>query len=194
MLDKETKSWLQSVFKKEDLTIQEIHSLGNELLQTHETISPELFYELGRIHPDAGCELLKMITSSQEDLTVRAGLVAGLVKKAYELAFLYAGERSQGGRLIKDWSLVQMMLAEVFLKVELHEQLVRSGLSPALALGILQESDSLVSQCMQVMGGAGYTEDYLVEKLFRHIHKLKNSPSPFAQVVMQFYKREVLHL
>ncbi len=199
MMDKETKNWLQTVFKKEELSKTEINSLAQELLQTHESLSVELYYELAKCNADAALHVLTMASqmkaqNEKQHLSERAAVAAGLLKKAYDLAFLYAGERSQGGKLIVDWSLVQKMLAEIYLKVELHEKLIRSDLSPAIALAILQECDGLVSQCMQVMGGAGYTEDYIVEKLFRQIHQLKNSPVPFAQAVMQFYKREVLHL
>lgn len=187
MLDRETKAWLQSVFSKEQLAAEVVDKYCAEILNSSEGKPAHgLFFELAIVNADAAMVLLGRCQSS---LVYRGEIAAGLLQKAYELSVSYASERIQGGKLIKDWSLVEQMLAEIFLQVHTNEKLVQAGLTEATAMAILKNSDHTVSLCLQVMGGAGYTEDYIVEKFFRHIHYLKNHPVPFARGLMDFYAK-----
>lgn len=187
MLDKETKAWLNSVFSRDQISTEEVEKHCAEILSSTEgNPSSALFYELAIVHADAAMTLLE---HSKGDLIFRGAVAAGFLKKSFDLAVSYANERSQGGKLIKDWTLVQQMLAEIYLQVKINEKLIHSRLSEAEALGILKNSDQMVSLCLQVMGGAGYTEDYIVEKFFRHIHFLKNHPVPFAKNLVHFYAK-----
>lgn len=129
----------------------------------------------------------------KEELKSSAVIVAGIKNKSYQLAFNYANERIQGGRLIKDWSLVQNLLGELFLSMKLDEVLVNK-ITIESALSILKTCDQFVSHNMQVFGGAGYTEDYIVERLYRECNFLKNWPKPFKLELINHYQQEVLHL
>lgn len=126
-------------------------------------------------------------------LMMRAAIVAGLMKKSYDLSYTFTFERSQGGRLIKDWSLIQQSLADLYLQIKVNEKLIHH-LTIETALAVLKVSDKFESQCMQIMGGAGYTADFLVEKHFREIHFLKNWPGSFSESLHRYYKEQVMTL
>lgn len=128
-----------------------------------------------------------------EVMILKAALVAGEMKRSYDLAYNFSFERIQGGRQIKDWSLIQQLLATLYLQAKNNEAII-SSLSLECALNILRTSDQFENQCMQVMGGAGYTEDFLLEKYFREVHFLKNWPDSFAQKMIEFYRNKVLSL
>jgi hypothetical protein len=136
---------------------------------------------------------IRFVSVENKLLMMKAALVAGLMKKSYELSYTFTYERSQGGRLIKDWSLIQQMLSEIYLQVKVNERLM-NHLTIETALAILKSSDRFESQCMQIMGGAGYTEDYILEKHFREIHFLKNWPDGFVGTLQRFYTEQVMSL
>ncbi|MGZ3806651.1 MAG: acyl-CoA dehydrogenase family protein [Bacteriovorax sp.] len=126
----------------------------------------------------------------KDELLFCAALVAGVKSKSYQLATSYANERIQGGRLIKDWSLIQGLLCELYLSIKQDEILVRH-MTIESALSILKSCDQFASQNMQVLGGAGYTEDYVVERLFRECQFLKNWPKALKLQLLNHYTQEV---
>ena len=116
-----------------------------------------------------------------------AAIIAGAKFKSYQLARAYAEKRIQGGRAIKDWSSVQNLLSELHLSIKVDEVLVKN-LNTDTAYALLKTADEFVSQNMQVLGGAGYTEDYGVERLYRECIFLKNWPRPFKQELIHHYQ------
>lgn len=141
---------------------------------------PQFSYDEDELH-----KLLK------EELPSCSVIVAGIKNKSYQLAYTYTNERVQGGRLIKDWSLVQTLLSEIFLNVKEDEILIKNN-SIESAFSILKNADQFASLNLQIFGGAGYTEDYIVERLFRECQFLKNWPRPFKLSLLNHYQQEVL--
>ncbi|MCE7884141.1 MAG: acyl-CoA dehydrogenase [Actinobacteria bacterium ATB1] len=114
--------------------------------------------------------------------TTRApvGAIAlGIARAAYEKALEYAEARVQGGKPIVGHQAVQLMLADMAIRVEAARGLVfRAGESiaagrPALKLSSMAKtfaSDAAVANAtdaIQVLGGYGYMREYGVEKLLR---------------------------
>lgn len=114
--------------------------------------------------------------------TTRApvGAIAlGIARAAYEKALEYAEARVQGGKPIVGHQAVQLMLADMAIRVEAARSLVlRAGESiaagrPDLKLSSMAKtfaSDAAVANAtdaIQVLGGYGYMREYGVEKLLR---------------------------
>ena len=108
-----------------------------------------------------------------------AGLSLGLAEGALEVALKYANERSQFGRKIFDFQQVQFKLAEIATDVEagklltyraawLKDQGRPFSKEAAMAKLFCSElSMRATMQAVQIMGGAGYTTEYPVERMMR---------------------------
>ena len=129
----------------------------------------------------------------RDEVVSIAAIVAGAKFNSYQLAAGYSAKRVQGGRVIQDWTSIQALLSKLFLSIKADEVLVKN-LSVPNALFILQDADHFVSQNMQVLGGAGYTEDYIVERLYRECIFLKNWPLPFKYQLINHFQTQVLNL
>ena len=103
----------------------------------------------------------------------------GIARAAYEKALEYAEARVQGGRPIVGHQAMQMMLADMAIRVEAARglvlnaaQAIASG-APSLKLSSMAKTfagDAAVANAtdaIQVMGGHGYMHEYGVEKLLR---------------------------
>lgn len=114
----------------------------------------------------------------KNDVISLAAIIAGAKYKSHLIATNYSKERIQGGKIINQWSSVATIISELTLSVKKDEALI-NHLSIDSALSLMSDADQFVSQNMQVMGGAGYMEDYVVERLYRECIFLKNWPLPF---------------
>ncbi len=111
-----------------------------------------------------------------------AAMACGVMKGSLQEALHYSRNRSQGGRKIKDWSEVQMLLANMAIQVEVADLLVTGACralekkdvdgtrkAQAAALHILSAAPQVVTDGIQVLGGVGYMKDFGQEKRFRDI-------------------------
>ncbi|HWF48876.1 MAG TPA: acyl-CoA dehydrogenase [Bryobacteraceae bacterium] len=103
----------------------------------------------------------------------------GLAEGALDHALRYAGERRQFGKPIGEFQGVQFELAEMATRVEAARLLVynaarlrdaglpfirEAAIAKYFAATIAEE---VASKAVEIFGGAGFTKDYPVEKLFR---------------------------
>jgi isovaleryl-CoA dehydrogenase len=110
----------------------------------------------------------------------------GMAERALDLAVDYAKTRRQFGRRIGDFQLVQGMLAEMYATIEAMRALCYRTLAAANSLerggggrgeihkltaaAIMFAADGcsrVVSQAVQVFGGAGYMRETEINRLFR---------------------------
>jgi alkylation response protein AidB-like acyl-CoA dehydrogenase len=108
-----------------------------------------------------------------------AALSLGLAEGAQETALRYANQREQFGRKIWDFQAVQFGLADVATDIEAgrhltyHAAWLRDrgesyGKQAAMAKLFCSELAMRATQkAIQVLGGAGYTTDYPVERMMR---------------------------
>ena len=101
-------------------------------------------------------------------------IALGNARGALRGARAYAEERYQGGRLIEGHPAIQMLLGESAVRIAA----VTGCLTAAARAGTLWEAlaakltatvecAKAVSDCLQVLGGYGYMEDYRLEKRLR---------------------------
>jgi alkylation response protein AidB-like acyl-CoA dehydrogenase len=104
----------------------------------------------------------------------------GIAQGALDVAARYATERSQFGSHIADFQGVQFMLADMATRLEAARLLVYRACSlldagspdvaSAAAMAKLFASDAamqITTDAVQVLGGAGYTRDFPVERMMR---------------------------
>lgn len=108
-----------------------------------------------------------------------AAIALGVARAAYERALEYAEARVQGGRPIVGHQAMQLMLADMAIRVEAARGLVMQAAeaaaagAPSLRLASMAKtfaSDAAMANAtdaIQVMGGHGYMREYGVEKLLR---------------------------
>jgi alkylation response protein AidB-like acyl-CoA dehydrogenase len=124
-----------------------------------------------------GWELNRLIMSVTR--TPVATIALGIARAAYERALDYAAERVQGGQPIVGHEAMQLMLADMLIRVEAARGLVWKAAAataagkPSLKLASIAKtfaSDAAVANAtdaIQVLGGNGYMHEYGVEKLLR---------------------------
>ena len=124
-----------------------------------------------------GWELNRTIMSVTR--TPVATIALGIARAAYDRAIDYAAERVQGGKPIVRHQAIQLLLADMSIRVEAARGLVwKSAASaaagkPSLKLASMAKtfaSDAAVANAtdaIQVLGGNGYMHEYGVEKLLR---------------------------
>jgi acyl-CoA dehydrogenase len=121
---------------------------------------------------------LAMETFNQTRPDIGAG-ATGLMRRALDECVAYAKERKTFGQPIAQHQLVQAMLAEMAIRIEATQLLVRKAawglqknirnpLTSACAKAFGGDSAMATAiDAVQIFGGNGYVKDYPVEKLMR---------------------------
>ena len=111
-------------------------------------------------------------------VTVGAGCV-GIMQGCFEAAVQYAKERSQFGRPIASFQLVQAMLADMAVELDAARLLVWRAadlidrgepFGPEAAMAKYFASEAAVrstNRALQILGGYGYIDEYPVQKYMR---------------------------
>ncbi len=106
-------------------------------------------------------------------------LALGIAKGAYEASVKYAQERHQFGKPISSFQAISFKLADMAVKIEAAEMLLRKAADlknadkpctkiAAMAKYYASEISVQVStDAVQIFGGYGYTKDFPVEKYYR---------------------------
>ena len=125
----------------------------------------------------AGWGLNRMIMAVSRPMV--GAIALGIARSAYDKALEYAEVRVQGGRPIVEHQAMQLLLADMAIRVETARGLVwraaraSAAGSPDLKIASMAKtyaSDAAVANAtdaIQVLGGNGYMHEYGVEKLLR---------------------------
>jgi alkylation response protein AidB-like acyl-CoA dehydrogenase len=112
----------------------------------------------------------------------RIGIAAqavGIARAAFDAARLYANERIQFGKALKDHQTIANMLADMATRLNAarllvhHAARLRSAGKPCLSeasqakLFASELAEEVCSNAIQIHGGYGYLEDYAVERHYR---------------------------
>ena len=108
-----------------------------------------------------------------------ASQAVGIGRACLEASIKYAGEREQFGRPIANFQAIQWKLADMSTRLEASRLLVHraawlrdrgepcSQQAAQAKLFASQTCNYCADECLQIHGGAGYTDDFHVERLFR---------------------------
>lgn len=121
---------------------------------------------------------IAMETLNEGRIGIGAQMV-GIAQAAFDLSVAHVQERKQFGQALKDFQGIQFQLAEMRTELETARLLVynaarlkcagRPFLTEA-AMAKLHASnvaESLASKAIDLLGGVGFTREYLAEKLYR---------------------------
>ncbi|HEX6479401.1 MAG TPA: acyl-CoA dehydrogenase family protein [Ktedonobacteraceae bacterium] len=124
----------------------------------------------------------KIALSSLDGGRINIGAIAtGVAQAAFETATKYAHEREQFGQRISTFQAIQLMLADMAMKIEAARLLVYEAaykldegqsagmycsMAKCFATDIAME---VTTNAVQVLGGAGYVRDYPVERYMRDV-------------------------
>ena len=154
-------------------------------LGIHASPTREIYFENCRIpgdriigEPGTGFATA-MATLDHTRITIGAQAV-GIAQAALEVATHYARQREQFGKAIASFQGIQFMLADMAMKLEAARQLVYvaaaksercdadltffGAAAKCFASDVAME---VTTDAVQVLGGAGYTEDWPVERYMR---------------------------
>lgn len=108
-----------------------------------------------------------------------AGMAVGIAEKAFELAVDYSKQREQFNRRLADMQSVQNMIADSAMEIEAARLLLhKAAMMFDQGLPIIKEAsyaklfasetaNRVTNRAIQIHGGRGMTQWYLVEKLWR---------------------------
>jgi acyl-CoA dehydrogenase len=127
-----------------------------------------------------GAGFLQLMQFFDETRTAVAAQGVGIAKGAAERALEYAQEREQFGQPISDFQAIQHKLADMYTRTEAARQLTyKSAWSVdeaddqlTMLASMAKEFASRVAvdvadEALQIHGGAGYVDDFDVERLYR---------------------------
>ncbi|HEX9383349.1 MAG TPA: acyl-CoA dehydrogenase family protein [Gemmatimonadaceae bacterium] len=112
----------------------------------------------------------------------RLGIAAqaiGIARSALEHSVVYAGERKQFGKAIKEFEAIQFKLADMAMRVAGSRALLHAAAAAKdrgqnirqfSSMAKLMASETamwVTTQAVQIFGGYGYVKDYPVERLMR---------------------------
>ena len=108
-----------------------------------------------------------------------AAVAVGVAQAALDLSVSYAKERKQFGRTIASFQGVEFMLADMATQIEAARALYLAAArlrdagkpyGPQASMAKLFATDAamkVTTDCIQILGGAGYVEDFAAERYFR---------------------------
>jgi alkylation response protein AidB-like acyl-CoA dehydrogenase len=119
--------------------------------------------------------------SASDAMHVAAAAISiGTMKGAYREAYEYSHNRFQGGREIFNWSEIQMILANMAIKIKIAEMAIAQAChavdnclsqweqcSCATAIHVQEMACDVTTDGIQVLGGTGYMEDFGQAKRYR---------------------------
>ncbi|MCX5849287.1 MAG: acyl-CoA/acyl-ACP dehydrogenase [Deltaproteobacteria bacterium] len=129
----------------------------------------------------------KYFNSAADRMSVAsAAMAAGVVRSSFNVALDYSKQRTQGGREIKNWSVVRMMLSSMAVNLQCADLAISSACSMvdeqesgwqlasrAVDLFVTEMACDVTSVGIQVLGGNGYMHDYTQEKGFRDARQIQ---------------------
>lgn len=148
----------------------------------------ELFFEglrvpvANRIGPE-GRGFLGAMASLDQNRPMVAANAVGLAKGAFQVALDYARERQAFGKAIGEFQVIQHMLADMKIQIEAASALLYecttlidegsddhnriAGLASMAKTFATDMCMQVTTDAVQILGGAGYTRDYPVERMMR---------------------------
>ncbi len=151
-----------------------------------------------------GAGFLQMMQFFDDTRTMVAAQAVGIAKGATDRAIEYAKEREQFGRPISEFQAIQHKLAEMAMKTEAARQLTYksawavdqrdqqltalASMAKAFASRVAVE---VADDAVQVHGGAGYVNDFDVERFYRDA-KITEIYEGTTQIQKNIIARELL--
>jgi alkylation response protein AidB-like acyl-CoA dehydrogenase len=156
------------------------HKMGMRGSPTGELVLDDCIVPAENLIGDEGAAFGYAMGALDESRPIVGAQALGLAQGALELSVQYVQERQQFGHPIADFQGLQFMLADMAVQVDAARALVyracsllddgRAGTGRASSTAKLFASDTamrVTTDCVQLLGGAGYTRDFPAERFMR---------------------------
>lgn len=114
-----------------------------------------------------------------------------LMRTAFQILLDHSLQRKQGGRTIIDWSEHRKVVTHLQLQIENYEFLLKSSITTKeqIRLSILLNENfiSLISQCLQMMGGKGYLYSSGIPDILNRALKLRAQSPALEKQILDYY-------
>jgi len=134
--------------------------------------------------PEKGHIYFKKMSDKMQVAT--AAMSAGIMKGSFKEALSYSKRRIQGGQRIVNWSEMQMMLADMAVKIKIADMCISGSCqaitgnergwvesAAAAAIHVQTSACDLTTDGIQALGGVGYMKDFGQEKRFRDAQQIQ---------------------
>jgi alkylation response protein AidB-like acyl-CoA dehydrogenase len=156
------------------------HKMGVRGSPTGEVVLDDCIVPAENLIGEEGAAFGYAMGALDESRPIVGAQALGIAQGALELATQYVQERRQFGHAIADFQGVQFLLADMAVQVDAARMLVyracalldegRGGTARASSTAKLFASDTamrVTTDCVQLLGGAGYTRDFPAERFMR---------------------------
>ena len=156
------------------------HKMGMRGSPTGELVLEDAVVPADQLIGEAGRGFEYAMGALDTSRPIVGAQAVGLAQGALEVATRYVQERRQFGRPIADFQGLQFMLADMATRLEAARTLVyracsmvdagAAGVSKISSMAKLFASDTamqVTTDAVQLLGGAGYTTDFPVERMMR---------------------------
>jgi alkylation response protein AidB-like acyl-CoA dehydrogenase len=156
------------------------HKMGVRGSPTGEVVLDDCVVPADNLIGEEGAAFGYAMGALDESRPIVGAQALGIAQGALDLAAQYVRDRRQFGHAIADFQGVQFMLADMAVQVDAARALVyracalldegRGGTARASSTAKLFASDTamrVTTDCVQLLGGAGYTRDFPAERFMR---------------------------
>jgi alkylation response protein AidB-like acyl-CoA dehydrogenase len=195
-------------FVKNDLpgiTIKPMHKIGSRLGSICEVYLENVVVPDSALVGEMGNGFLQLMKNFEIERLIVAAMALGRAQCAFNDAAAYANQRVQFGQPIGTKQLIQQMITECYIKLEnmrnitYHSARMKdNGQSVRIHCGLAKyycarAGFEIVDDCMQIMGGIGYTEDHRISRLWRDIRMLRIGGGT-DQIMIHTTSRQILKM
>jgi alkylation response protein AidB-like acyl-CoA dehydrogenase len=175
------------------------HKLGIKGSPTTELYFEDCRIPSDRIIGDPGTGFKTALATLDHTRPTIGAQAVGIAQGALDAAIAYVKERKQFGKAIADFQAVQFMLADMAMKLEAARLMVYTAAARAERgepnLGFISSASKcfasdvameVATDAVQLLGGAGYTTDFPVERMMRDakITQIYEGTNQIQRVVM----------
>jgi acyl-CoA dehydrogenase len=184
---------------------RELEKMGMKAFPTSELVFEDVSAPEENLIVQPGGGMRNLGRAFELARSLMASVSVGLGRAALETAVGYAKEREQWGKKIGSHQLIQEMIYNMKARTEASDALLMRALwmmdsgikcegESALAKAYATEAAVLTTrECIQIMGGYGYSEEYPAERFYRDA-TMQTIPDGTTQIQQMIVARELLGL
>jgi alkylation response protein AidB-like acyl-CoA dehydrogenase len=171
-----TMWWLP--MKAKGVTVEPLKKIGWHMLDTCEVYLDNVELDESDLVGVEGNGFMQLMLNFEVERLLMAASLLGMAECAFSDAARYANQRVQFGKAIGSFQLTQEKITFAKLRIENMRNLIHKTawkidngqsvqIDSALAkLYCAQEANKVIDDCMQIMGGIGYTSDCRISRLW----------------------------
>lgn len=191
--------------KESPYETRELEKLGLKAFPTSELFFEDCFVPAENLIVEPGKGLKTTMRSFELARSMMGSGATGLARAAIRLAVEYAQQREQFGRKIGSLQLIQEMIADmrartdaaafvVYRALWMMDQGIRCDAESALGkFYATEDAVTTTSECIQVLGAYGLSEEYAAERFFRDARSF-TIPDGTTQIQKLIVARNMLGL